>query len=44
MAKFTPSRAAWFLKATMLPPVYPGGMLKGREWLAQPRQADGPAE
>jgi sulfide:quinone oxidoreductase len=38
-----PSRLAWFLKAKMLPPVYWDGMLKGREWLANPHQADGRA-
>ncbi len=27
MAKFTSGRAAWFLKATMLPPVYSCGIL-----------------
>jgi sulfide:quinone oxidoreductase len=31
-----PTRAAWFLKEKMLPPVYFEGMLKGREWLAGP--------
>jgi sulfide:quinone oxidoreductase len=31
-----PSRAAWFLKATLLPPVYWHGMLRGREWLVKP--------
>ncbi len=31
-----PSRAAWFLKEKMLPPIYWKGMLKGREWLAKP--------
>jgi sulfide:quinone oxidoreductase len=34
-----PSRAAWFLKERMLPPVYWKGMLKGREWLAKPDRA-----
>lgn len=33
-----PSRAAWFLKETMLPPVYWKGMLKGREWMAKPEK------
>ncbi|WP_455566060.1 hypothetical protein [Novosphingobium panipatense] len=32
-----PSRLAWFLKDRMLPPIYWHGMLKGREWLADPR-------
>jgi sulfide:quinone oxidoreductase len=31
-----PSRAAWFLKEKMLPPIYWKAMLKGREWMAQP--------
>lgn len=31
-----PSRAAWFLKEKMLPPIYWKGMLKGREWMAKP--------
>ena len=31
-----PSRAAWFLKEHLLPPIYWQGMLKGREWLAKP--------
>lgn len=31
-----PSRLAWFLKDRMLPPIYWHGMLKGREWLADP--------
>jgi len=33
----TPSRIAWFLKKNVLPSVYWGAMLKGREWLATPR-------
>ncbi len=32
----TPTRAAWFLKAHVLPPVYWKWMLRGREWLAKP--------
>jgi sulfide:quinone oxidoreductase len=32
-----PTRAAWFLKDRLLPSVYWHGMLKGREWLVQPR-------
>jgi sulfide:quinone oxidoreductase len=32
-----PSRLAWLLKDTILPPVYWHGMLKGREWFAGPR-------
>ena len=31
-----PSRAAWFLKEKLLPPIYWGAMLRGREWLATP--------
>ena len=31
-----PTRAAWFLKEKMLPPIYWNGMLKGREWMAKP--------
>ena len=38
-----PSRAAWFLKARVLPSIYWDGMLKGREWLAHPHKADGGA-
>jgi sulfide:quinone oxidoreductase len=38
-----PSRAAWFLKANVLPSVYWDGMLKGREWMAHPHTADGHA-
>ena len=33
-----PSRAAWFLKEKMLPPIYWKGMLKGREWMAKPKK------
>ncbi|MEO9862557.1 TIGR01244 family sulfur transferase [Yoonia sp.] len=33
-----PTRAAWFLKEKMLPPVYWKGMLKGREWIAKPEK------
>jgi sulfide:quinone oxidoreductase len=32
-----PSRAAWFLKERLLPPIYWRAMLKGREWLAKPK-------
>jgi sulfide:quinone oxidoreductase len=35
-----PSRAAWMLKEHVLPGVYWNGMLKGREWLAQPVMAE----
>ena len=31
-----PSRAAWFLKEKMLPPIYWKAMLRGREWMAKP--------
>ncbi len=31
-----PSRAAWWLKERMLPPIYWHAMLKGREWMAKP--------
>jgi sulfide:quinone oxidoreductase len=31
-----PTRAAWFLKERLLPPMYWKGMLKGREWMAKP--------
>ncbi len=33
-----PSRAAWFLKEKMLPPIYWRGMLRGHEWLAKPEK------
>ena len=33
-----PSRAAWFLKERMLPPIYWRGMLRGHEWLAKPEK------
>jgi sulfide:quinone oxidoreductase len=32
-----PTRAAWILKADLLPPLYWHAMLKGREWLVAPR-------
>lgn len=31
-----PSAMAWYLKERILPPLYWEGMLKGREWLAEP--------
>lgn len=31
-----PSRAAWWLKERVLPPIYWKAMLKGREWMAKP--------
>jgi hypothetical protein len=40
MAKSTLSFAAWFLKATILSPVYRGRRLDSRDGLAQPHQAD----
>ncbi len=33
-----PTRAAWFLKEKLLPPIYWQGMLKGREWMAKPEK------
>ena len=33
-----PSRAAWYLKEHVLPPLYRDVMLKGREWLTQPER------
>ncbi|MBL4811649.1 MAG: TIGR01244 family phosphatase [Rhodobacteraceae bacterium] len=33
-----PSRAAWWLKESALPPIYWKGMLRGREWLAKPEK------
>ncbi len=35
-----PSRAAWFPKERMLPPIYWKAMLRGREWLASPEHPD----
>ncbi|MBX9862359.1 MAG: TIGR01244 family phosphatase [Hyphomicrobium sp.] len=32
-----PSRLAWALKERILPPIYWQAMLKGREWMAQPK-------
>ncbi len=32
-----PTRMAWILKADLLPPIYWHAMLKGREWLAAPK-------
>ena len=31
-----PSRAAWFLKEKLLPPIYWQAMLRGKEWMAKP--------
>ena len=33
-----PTRAAWWLKEQLLPPVYWKAMLRGREWLAKPEK------
>ena len=33
-----PTRAAWFLKERMLPPIYWKAMLKGKEWMARPEK------
>ncbi|MCR9089072.1 MAG: bifunctional protein tyrosine phosphatase family protein/NAD(P)/FAD-dependent oxidoreductase [Rhodobacteraceae bacterium] len=33
-----PTRAAWFLKETLLPPIYWKAMLRGKEWLAKPER------
>ncbi|GAB4265946.1 MAG: bifunctional protein tyrosine phosphatase family protein/NAD(P)/FAD-dependent oxidoreductase [Pararhodobacter sp.] len=33
-----PSRAAWFLKEKLLPPVYWKGMLRGKEWMVKPEK------
>lgn len=39
-----PSRAAWFLKETVLPPIYWKAMLKGKEWMAKPEKLKAAAE
>lgn len=39
-----PTRAAWFLKETLLPPVYWKAMLKGKEWMAKPEKLSVAAE
>ncbi|MEO4041853.1 TIGR01244 family sulfur transferase [Hoeflea sp. CAU 1731] len=39
-----PSRAAWFLKEKMLPPIYWKAMLRGREWIAKPEKLEVAAE
>ncbi|MEJ6394523.1 TIGR01244 family sulfur transferase [Gymnodinialimonas sp. 2305UL16-5] len=39
-----PSRAAWFLKETLLPPIYWKAMLRGKEWLAKPEKLKVAAE
>lgn len=33
-----PTRAAWYLKERILPPMYWKGMLRGKEWMAKPEQ------
>ncbi len=33
-----PSRAAWFMKEKLLPPIYWQAMLKGKEWMAKPEE------
>ncbi|MGJ8621167.1 MAG: TIGR01244 family sulfur transferase [Yoonia sp.] len=33
-----PTRAAWFLKEKLLPPIYWQAMLKGKEWMAKPEK------
>ncbi|WP_419740710.1 TIGR01244 family sulfur transferase [Ruegeria sp.] len=33
-----PSRLAWFLKESVLPPVYWKAMLRGKEWMAHPEK------
>ena len=35
-----PTRAAWFLKEKLLPPIYWQAMLKGKEWMAKPEKLD----
>ncbi len=39
-----PSRAAWFLKEKLLPPVYWQAMLRGKEWMAKPEKVSAAAE
>ena len=39
-----PSRLAWILKEKILPPVYWQAMLKGKEWMVEPRQAANTSE
>lgn len=39
-----PTRAAWFLKEKMLPPIYWQAMLRGKEWMAKPEQLKVAAE
>jgi sulfide:quinone oxidoreductase len=35
-----PTRAAWILKARILPDVYWHGMLKGHEWMVAPKSLE----
>ena len=37
-----PSRAAWYLKEKLLPPIYWKAMLRGKEWLARPEKVRAP--
>lgn len=39
-----PSRVAWFLKETVLPPIYWKAMLRGKEWMAKPEKLKVAAE
>ncbi|WP_108502461.1 bifunctional protein tyrosine phosphatase family protein/NAD(P)/FAD-dependent oxidoreductase [Paracoccus indicus] len=39
-----PSRAAWFLKERLLPPIYWRAMLRGHEWMARPERLGTAAE
>ena len=39
-----PSRAAWFLKEKLLPPIYWQAMLKGKEWMAKPEEIKATAD
>ena len=38
----TPTRAAWFLKEKVLPPIYWKAMLRGKEWMAKPEKITTP--
>lgn len=39
-----PTRAAWFLKEILLPPIYWKAMLRGKEWMAKPEKLKVAAE
>ncbi len=39
-----PSRAAWFLKERILPPIYWNAMLRGHEWMAEPQNVTAKTE